>query len=161
MGARVGDGRTKVDRRSERELVVTRVFDVPVRIVFDAWTKPELFKLWWPPKSSGVPMLSCEMDVRTGGTYRLTFTSESMPPMDFFGRYLEVIPNARLVWTNEEGGEDGSTTTVTFEEKNGRTTVVVSELYPSKEALEADGAHEAAAEAHAQLDQLLASLVTA
>ena len=151
---------TTVDRKSDRELVVTRTFNGPARLVFDAWTKPELMKRWWVPKSVPMSLVSCEMDVRVGGKYRLTFKSESMPSMDFFGRYIEVIPNERLVWTNEEGGADGSTTTVTFEEKDGKTTVIVSELYPSKEALEADGAHEAAGETHAQLDDLLASLQT-
>lgn len=150
---------TTVERTSEREGVVRRTFDAPARLVFEAWTRPELIKRWWVPKSVPMSLVGCEMDVRVGGKYRLTFTSPSFPSMDFFGRYLEVVPNARLVWTNEEGGEDGSTTTVTFEEKNGKTLVVVSELYPTKEALEADGAHEAAAETHAQLDELLASLL--
>ncbi len=149
---------TTVERTSDRERVVTRIFNAPARLVFDAWTKPELMKRWWVPKSVPMSLIGCEMDVRAGGTYKLTFRTETVPSMDFFGRYLEVIPNARLVWTNEEGGEDGSTTTVTFEEKDGRTTVVVRELYPTKEALEADGAHEAAAETHAQLDELLAAL---
>jgi uncharacterized protein YndB with AHSA1/START domain len=149
---------TKVELKSERERVVTRTFLAPAHLVFDAWTKPELMKRWWVPRSMPMTLLSCEMDVRTGGSYCLTFQFESMPPMSFFGRYMEVIPNARLVWTNEEGGEAGSVTTVTFEEKGGKTLVTVSELYPSKEALEADGAHEAAQETHAQLDELLASL---
>ncbi|MFT3915585.1 MAG: SRPBCC domain-containing protein [Anaeromyxobacteraceae bacterium] len=149
---------TTVERKSERERVVTRTFDAPARLVFDAWTKPELMKRWWVPRSIPMSLVSCEMDVRTGGTYKLTFKMEPHPPMDFFGRYVEVVPNRRLVWTNEESGADASTTTVTFEEKDGMTTVVVSELYPSKEALEADGAHEAAKEVHAQLDALLAAL---
>lgn len=158
MTARPTRNQTTVERTSERERVVTRVFDAPARLVFDAWTKPELMKRWWVPKSVPMSLIACEMDVRVGGRYKLTFQTDTIPSMDFFGRYLEVVPNARLVWTNEEGGEDGSTTTVTFQEKDGRTTVVVSELYPSKEALEADGAHEAAAETHAQLDELLAAL---
>jgi uncharacterized protein YndB with AHSA1/START domain len=150
--------RTTVERKSDRERIVTRTFDAPAYLVFEAWTKPELMKRWWVPRSVPMSLVSCEMDVRVGGRYRLSFEMDAMPPMDFFGRYLDVIPNARLVWTNEEGGEAGSVTTVTFEERDGKTTVVVSELYPSKEALEADGAHEAAAETHAQLDELLASL---
>lgn len=150
---------SKIERTSERERVITRMFDAPASRVYEAWTRPELVKRWWVPKSVPMTLVACEMDVRVGGKYRLTFRTETIPAMDFFGRYLEVIPNARLVWTNEEGGEDGSTTTVTFEEKDGRTKVVVRELYPSAEALEADGAHEAAAETHAQLDELLASLV--
>lgn len=152
---------TRVERRSDRERVVTRTFDAPARLVYAAWTRPELMKRWWVPRSIPMAMVGCELDVRAGGRYRLSFTMEGMPPMDFFGRYLEVVPERRLVWTNEEGGADGSTTTVTFEEQDGKTVVTVSELYPSKEALEADGAHEAAAEVHAQLDELLASLTAA
>src|SRR5215813_7816920 len=109
---------TTVERKSERELVTTRTFNAPARIVFEAWTKPELFKRWWAPKSFGLSLLSCEMDVRVGGKYRLVFSHEASPqPMEFFGRYLEVTPHARLVWTNEEGGDDATVTTVTFEEK--------------------------------------------
>src|SRR3982751_4087436 len=97
--------RTTVERRSERELVVTRTFNAPARIVFEAWARPELFKRWWVPKSFGLTLLSCEMDVRTGGGYRLVSTPPaSGEPMAFFGRYNEVTPPSRLVWTNEEGG---------------------------------------------------------
>ena len=108
---------TRVERTSDRELVVTRTFNAPARIVFAAWTTPELFMRWWAPKSTGVPMLSCDMDVRTGGGYRVAFGQDASSAMEFFGKYLEVIPDARLVWTNEEGGE-GAVTTVTFEEKD-------------------------------------------
>ena len=119
---------TTVERRSEREVVVTRAFDAPARLVFEAWSNPELFARWWVPKSLGMTLHSCEMDVRTGGTYRLGFGDG----MDFFGRYLEVTPPSRIVWTNEEGGQDGSVTTVTLTETDGRTLVVVSELFPSR-----------------------------
>jgi uncharacterized protein YndB with AHSA1/START domain len=148
--------RTKVERRSDREVVVTRTFDAPARLVFEAWSTPELFQRWWVPKSMGMELHSCEMDVRTGGRYRLNFGDG----MDFFGRYIEVTPPSRIVWTNEEGGEDGSVTTVTFQEKDGRTLLVMSELYPSKEALDADGggAADATHETFAQLDELLATL---
>ena len=128
--------RTTVERKSERELVVTRTFNGPARIVFEAWTKPELFKRWWVPKSIGVSLLSCEMDVRVGGRYRLVFGHGASEPMAFFGRYLEVTPHSRLVWTNEEGGDGGAVTTVTFEEKGGKTLLVMHDLYPSKEALD-------------------------
>ncbi len=148
--------RTTVQRKSDRELVVTRTFDAPARLVFEAWSRPELFKKWWVPKSMGMTLRSCEMDVRTGGTYRLNFGDG----MDFFGRYIEVTPPSRIVWTNEEGGENGSVTTVTFEEKGGQTLLVMSELYPSKEALDAagTGAADATHETFAQLDELLATL---
>jgi uncharacterized protein YndB with AHSA1/START domain len=148
--------RTTVVKKSEREVVVTRSFDAPARLVFEAWSKAELFKRWWVPKSMGMTLRSCEMDARTGGRYRLNFGDG----MDFFGRYLEVTPHSKIVWTNEEGGENGSVTTVTFEEKGGKTLLVMSELYPSKEALDAagTGAQDALHETFAQLDELLASL---
>ncbi len=148
--------RTTVERKSDRELVVTRMFDGPPRLVFEAWSNPELFKRWWVPRSMGMTLKSCEMDVRTGGKYRLNFGDG----MDFFGRYIDVTPPSRIVWTNEEGGENGSVTTVTFEDKGGRTLLVMSELYPSKEALDAagTGAADATHETFAQLDELLATL---
>jgi uncharacterized protein YndB with AHSA1/START domain len=154
-GEGAGTNRTTVERRSDRELVVTRWFDAPASMVFEAWSKPELFQKWWVPKSMGMTLHACEMDVRTGGTYRLDFGDG----MDFFGRYIEVTPATRIVWTNEEGGEDGSVTTVTFEEADGGTLVVMSELFPSKEALEAEGgAADATHETFAQLDELLVTL---
>ena len=149
--------RTTVERKSERELVVTRTVNGPARMVFEAWTKPELFKQWWVPKSMGMFLRSCEMDVRVGGTYRLEFEPEGMA---FFGTYLDVTPHSRLVWTNEEGGEGGPVTTVTFEEKGGKTLLVMHELYPSKEALDAagTGAADAMGETFEQLDELLVTL---
>jgi uncharacterized protein YndB with AHSA1/START domain len=151
--------RTSVERKSEREIIVRRTFNGAARLVFEAWTKPELIKRWWVPKSMGMSMLSCEMDVRTGGGYRFEFNHPSAPtPMAFFGKYLEVIPHSRLVWTNDET-DGGSVTTVTFEEKNGKTLLVVHELYPSKEALDANGGMESAMpETFSQLDQLLIAL---
>ncbi len=151
---------TKVDRKSERELVVTRTFDAPARIVYDAWTKDELFKQWWVPKSIPMTMLSCEKDVRTGGRYRLEFSHPAFDkPMAFFGRYLEVVPGSRLVWTNEES-EEGSVTTLTFEERDGKTLLTMHELYPSKDALDEaiGGMPEGLKETFVQLDELLVSL---
>jgi uncharacterized protein YndB with AHSA1/START domain len=152
--------RTTVERTSERELVVTRTFNGPARIVFEAWTKPELFMRWWVPKSMGMFLRSCEMDVRAGGRYRLVFGHDPSNPDEFFGRYVEVTPHSRLVWTNDEAGDAGSVTTVTFEEKGDKTLLVVHELYPSKEALDAagTGAADAMPEQFEQLDELLATL---
>jgi len=152
--------RTTVERKSDREVVVTRTFDAPARLVFEAWTNPELFKQWWVPRSMGMTLRSCELDVRTGGKYRLVFGDDPANPMAFFGKYLDVVPNQRIVWTNEESGADGSVTTVTFEEKNGKTMLVMSERYPTKEALDAagTGAQDALHETFSQLDELLASL---
>lgn len=151
---------TTVERKSERELVVTRTFNAPARIVFKAWTTPELFSRWWLPKSLGMVLRSCQMDVRVGGQYRLEFEPDGVA---FFGTYREVTPPSRLVWTNEEGGEDGPVTTVTFEEHDGKTLLVMHELHASKEALDAagTGAADAMAETFAQLDELLPSLADA
>jgi uncharacterized protein YndB with AHSA1/START domain len=165
MGERRGSGptpmnnRTTVERKSERELVVTRTFDGLARIVFEAWTKPELFKRWWAPKSTGVPMLSCEMDVRVGGRYRIEFGHDPSKPMAFVGKYVEVIPHSRLAWTNEES-DDGAVTTVTFEEKGDKTLLVLHELYPSKEALDdaIAGMEGGMPEQFEQLDELLVTL---
>lgn len=145
-----------IERKSDREVVVTRMFNAPARLVFDAWTKPELFRKWWVPKSMGMTLRSLEMDPRTGGSYHLNFGDG----MDFHGTYLEVTPHSRIVWTNEEAGENRSVTTVTLEETDGVTLLVMSEVYPSKEALDAagTGAADATHETFSQLDDLLAQL---
>ena len=154
--------RTEVERKSERELVVTRTVSGPARIVFDAWTRPELFRRWWVPKSFGLSLLSCDMDVRVGGTYRLVFSHPACAePMAFFGGYTEVVPHSRLVWTNDEGGEHGAVTTVTFDERGAETLVVMHDLYPSKEALDAaiaSGSTGGCSETFEQLDDLLVTL---
>lgn len=151
--------RTTTERRSDCELVVTRSFNAPRHLVFKAWSDAELFRRWWVPKSVGIQMLSCEMDVRTGGTYRLVFSHPAAPePMPFFGRYIEVVPPSRIVWTNEEAGEAGQVTTVTFDEQGGRTLVVIHDLYPSREALDealASGSTNWNSETFEQLDAML------
>ena len=150
---------TTAERKSERELVVTRTFNGPARLVFEAWTQPELFKRWWVPKSIGLTLLSCEMDVRVRGGYRLVFAGNP-EPIAFFGKYLEVTPHSRLSWSNDES-PDGSITTVTFEERDGKTRVVVHDLYPSKEALDAaiaSGSTQGFTEQFEQLDELLVTL---
>ena len=147
---------TGVERKSERELVVTRTVNAPAHLVFEAWTKAELFRRWWVPRSFGVTLLSCEMDVRVGGQYRLVFPHEDST-MEFFGTYLEVTPHSRLVWTSEEGDGGKTITTVTFEETAGKTLVVLSDLYPSAAAVET-GSTNAMPEALEQLDELLVSL---
>jgi uncharacterized protein YndB with AHSA1/START domain len=147
---------TSVERKSELELVVTRTVNAPARLVFEAWTRAELFRQWWVPKSYGLNLLSCELDARVGGQYRLVFRHEDST-MEFFGTYLEVTPHSRLVWTNDEGDGGQTVTTVTFDEDDGKTLLVVHDRYPSKEALES-GATEALPETLDQLEELLASL---
>jgi len=152
--------RTTVQKKSDREVVVTRTFDAPARLVFEAWSRAELFKRWWAPRSMGMTLRSCDMDVRTGGKYRLVFGDDPENAMAFFGKYLDVVPDKRIVWTNEESGDAGSVTTVTFEERDGKTLLVLSELYPTKEALDeaGTGAQEMLDETFGQLDELLAGL---
>lgn len=150
--------RTSVERKGDRELVVTRIFDAPPATVYKAWSRPELFRRWWMPQSvSGVTLVSCDMDVRTGGTYRLEFSAGGADTMAFHGKYLEVVPNERIVWTNDEG-VDGAVTTVTFAERDGKTLLHFHEAYPSREALEEalQGSAAALPEQFAQLDALLA-----
>ena len=152
-------GRTQVERTSDCELAISRTFDAPARIVFEAWTKPELFRRWWVPKSFGMELLSCEQDVRVGGTYRLVFRRGESGSMAFHGKYLEVVPPSRLVWTNEESA-DGAVTTLTLEEKDGKTRLVMHERYPSKEAFEANvGAADGLSESFDQLDELLVTII--
>ncbi len=151
---------SKTERSSDRELVVTRTIDGPARIVFEAWTNPELFQRWWAPKSFPISLVACDLDVRVGGGYRLYFSCEGST-IEFHGRYLEVTPHSRLVWTNDEAGGGGQVTTVSFEEAGGKTLVVVRDLYPSKEALDgeiASGSASGMPEALEQLDELLVSL---
>ena len=149
---------TKVEQKSEREIVITRTFNASARIVFEAWTKAELMRRWWVPKSSGITLLSCEMDVRTGGSYRFVFEHPAAPDgMAFFGRYVEVSPHSRLVWTNDESGEAGQLSTLTLEDHGDTTRIVLHELYPSAAALEAaKGSYDGMPESFGQLDALLA-----
>lgn len=150
---------TSVERKGDRELVVTRTFDAPVHIVFEAWTQPELFKSWWIPKSGEMSIVSANFDIRTGGSYRLEIKHPSFDqPMAFFGTYKEVTPNTRIVWTNEES-DQGALTTVTFEERDGKTFLTLHELYPTREAREEgiNGSAEGLPEQFAQLDDYLAS----
>lgn len=150
---------TTEERTSERELVVRRTVNGPARLVFEAWTRPELFKRWWVPRSIGMSLLACEMDVRAGGRYRLVFDMNGAV-IEVFGKYTEVTPHSRLVWTNEEGEEGGAVTTVTFAEKGGQTLLVKHDLYPSKAALDGELASGAADGVPVQLEQLAELLAT-
>jgi uncharacterized protein YndB with AHSA1/START domain len=149
-----------VERKSDLEMVVTRIISGPPRIVFEAFTRPELLRRWWVPKSTGMSLLSCETDVRVGGKYRLVFRSNGPKPMEFYGKYVEVTPHSRLVWTNEEGDDGGAVTTVTFEDIGGKTLLVMHDRYPSKEALDVAlaGMADGMPETLEQLDQLLVTL---
>lgn len=156
--------RTTLERRSERELVMTRTFNGPSRIVFDAWTKPELLKRWWAPCSLGVKLFSCEADVRVGGTYRYVFGHDAKHSMAFSGVYTEVTPHARLVYTQlfepmRAAGE--AIVTATFEEQGGKTRFELHALYPSKEALDgavASGMEQGMRETMEQLEALVGAL---
>lgn len=149
---------TNIERLSDREFAVTRLFDASPNMVFKAWSDPELFRRWWVPKSvPGMSLVSCDMDVRSGGKYRLEFGMGDQT-MAFYGKYLDVVPDQRIVWTNDEG-EEGAVTTVTFEDRDGKTLVTYHEAYPTKEALEEALAGSAAGlpEQFEQLAELLAT----
>lgn len=154
--------RTTIERTSDRELVIARTVNGPARLVFEAWTKPELFKRWWVPKSTGMTMLSCELDIRAGGKYRLVFSHAAFPnPMEFFGKYIEVTPFSRIVWTNDEGENGGAVTTVTFEDLGNKTRLIMHELYPTKEALDeamSSGEKDCTNETLEQLEEVVATL---
>jgi uncharacterized protein YndB with AHSA1/START domain len=152
---------TTVESKSEREIVVTRTFDAPARLVFQAWTTPALFRRWWVPKSMPLALLSYEAEIRVGGGYRLVFDVDGTKTMAFFGKYIEVTPHSRIVWTNEESGEDGAITTVTLEEKGNKTRLVLHELYRSKEVRDAalaSGSYDGMGETFGQLDEVLVTL---
>ena len=149
-----------VERKGDRELAISRTFNAPPTMVYRAWSQADLFRRWWVPRSvSGISLVSCDMDVRTGGRYRLEFGSGGSDTMAFFGKYLEVVPNERIVWTNDEG-EEGAVTTVTFVDRNGNTLLNLHEIYPSTEALvEAlEGSAAALSEQLEQLADLLSSM---
>jgi len=154
-----GRHRTVAERRSDRELVVRRTFEAPPRLVFKAWTTPELLQRWWAPRSSGARLVDCQLDVRAGGAYRFVFGLPDGRSMTFFGKYVEVVTDARLVWTNEES-DDGAVSTLTLEEQGGRTLLVLSELYPTKAAADRsiEGMEEGMPEQFEQLDELLPTL---
>lgn len=127
---------TTVERISNRDLVITRTINGSARMVFEAFTKAELLKQWWVPKSTGMTLRSCETDVRVGGGYRLVYNLDAAEPMAFYGRYLEVIPYSRLVWTNDEGNDGGAVTTVTFEETDGKTRLTMHDRYPLEDSFD-------------------------
>jgi uncharacterized protein YndB with AHSA1/START domain len=149
---------TTVERKSDRELVVTRTFDAPPSTVFKAWSQADLFRRWWVPEGAGISLVNCDMDVRTGGKYRLEFGAGDQT-MAFYGKYLDVVPDQRIVWTNDEG-EEGAVTTVTFEDRGGKTLLTFHEIYPSAQALE-EAMEGSAAGLPTQLDQLDALLSSA
>jgi uncharacterized protein YndB with AHSA1/START domain len=160
--ARRGSNRTVSEVRSDLELVITRTIDGPARIVFDAWTKVELLVRWWAPNAIGVAGDGFVSDVRTGGRFRQVLRLHGGGEIAFSGTYLEVTPPTRLVYTSifEPRPEAGEVLcTVTFEERDGKTKIVLHEKFPSKETLEAAmcGGMDASLD---QLDDLVSALQT-
>jgi uncharacterized protein YndB with AHSA1/START domain len=161
--------RTTLERTSDREIVVTRAFNGPPHIVFDAWTRPELVSRWWAPKSLGVSIVSCEADVRVGGRYRYVLQTRTSEVFAFSGTYTEVTPHSRLVYTTifEPTGvastdeSEAAICTITFEAQGAKTHLVSRELYPSKGVLDAvlaTGMETGMRVTMDQLDELVASL---
>ena len=143
---------------TDRSFVVEQRVAAPPAQVFAAWARPELFRRWWLPETSGLMLADLEMWVETGGHYRLAIVPPGRrEPMVFHGRYVEVIDARRIVWTNEEEA-DGAVTTVTFAEQDGATRVTVTEVYPTAAALDAavaEGSTSGWPEQLRQLDTLV------
>jgi uncharacterized protein YndB with AHSA1/START domain len=163
-GEPTSKNQTTMELKADRELVITRTFNAPARIVFDAWTKAELVKRWWAPKSHGVSIAECNADVRVGGSYRYVLRPKEGDDIAFSGKYTEITPHSRLVYTQffEPMRDAGAViVTITFEEQGAKTRLVSHELYPSKEAREAalgSGMEHGMRETMDQLDELVASL---
>jgi uncharacterized protein YndB with AHSA1/START domain len=145
----------------DREIVISRTFNAPARLVFDAVTKPELLKRWWAPKSLGVALVQCDADVRPGGTYRYVMQKGNGPLMAFSGTYREESPPARLVYDEifEPMAALGSAhVSVTFEEHDGKTRYVMRSVYASKQARDgvvASGMEKGMRESMDQLEALV------
>jgi uncharacterized protein YndB with AHSA1/START domain len=140
------------------------VFRARPETVFAAMTKPELIRRWWAPVALGVSLFECEADARVGGRYRYSFGRPGEPPMAFSGVYTEVVPAARLVYTQifepmRDAGE--GLITATFEPHAGGTLLTQRERFPSKEVLEgaiASGMERGMRATLDQLDALVAEL---
>jgi uncharacterized protein YndB with AHSA1/START domain len=149
----------------DREIVMKRSFAAPARFVFDAWTKADLVAKWWAPEKCGVAMVACEADVRPGGKWKYTLRNPDAEVVSFYGEYREVTAPSRLVYTETFSKYPDSPpviVTVTFEERDGRTEMTSTQLYPSKEVREmvvATGMEFGANETMNQLEVLLRSMV--
>ena len=119
---------------ADREIVITREFDAPARILFAAWSTPEHLLQWFGPE--GWPLTLCEVDFRVGGRWRFAMTGSSgVQNTPFGGEYLEIVPNDRIVFSNafEEPGAETLIVIVTFAEQDGRTTLTIRTLFRSTE----------------------------
>jgi uncharacterized protein YndB with AHSA1/START domain len=169
MIAREGDdamtkNETKLELPSDRDIRIKRTIDAPARIVFECWTKPEFLRRWWAPKSRGVTLVGCDVDLKVGGAYRYVMRRDGGQEMAFSGKYSEVVPHSRLVYSNvfepmRAMGE--AVVTVTFDEDGVRTYVTTVERYPSKEVRDgviATGMERGMRESMDQLEALAAEL---
>jgi uncharacterized protein YndB with AHSA1/START domain len=154
----------QVSTPSDREIAITRTFDAPRDLVFEAWTNPEHVRHWWGWRTS--TMIHCEADVRPGGSWRYVTREENGTEVPFTGVYQEVTRPERLVHTEVYDVEpfnsgDPAVVTVMFEEEAGRTTVTVTSLYPTKEVRDivlGSGMEAGAAESYDRLAERLATL---
>jgi uncharacterized protein YndB with AHSA1/START domain len=154
----------QVTTPSDREIVLTRAFDAPRDLVFEAWTRPEHVRHWWGLRSS--TMLLCEAEVRPGGSWRYVTTAEDGAEVPFTGVYREITPPERLVYTEMYDVEpfnsgDPAVNTVSFTEKEGRTLVTVTTVYPTKEVRDfvlGTGMEAGAAESYDRLAEHLTTM---
>jgi uncharacterized protein YndB with AHSA1/START domain len=153
-------GTLMVTTPSEREIVLTRVFDAPRSLVFDAFTKPELLKRWFGPR--GWSLAVCEVDFRVGGSWRFILRGPDGKEMGMRGVYREIAAPERTVHTEAFDDFPGeSLVTAVMVEVNGRTTLTATVLYPSQEVRDAVikcGMEHGAAESYDKLAECLASI---
>jgi uncharacterized protein YndB with AHSA1/START domain len=150
-------GTLKVTTPTEKEIVLTRVFDAPWRMVFDAFTKPELLKRWFGPR--GHDLVVCEVDLRVGGAWRFVIRGPDGKELGMRGVYREIAPPDRMVHTESYDDYPGeSLVTTVLVERDGRTTLTATVLYPSQEIRDAvisSGMEHGAAESYDKLAELL------
>jgi len=152
----------EVTTPTDREIVLTRVFDAPRRLVFDAWTKPELLKRWLGA-FGGWSLVVCEIDLRVGGAYRYVWRDPEGAEMGMRGVYREVVPPERLVATesfDEPWYPGEAVDTIALREDGGKTTVTTTVLYQSREARDIalkSGMEQGVAAGYDKLAELLAS----
>ena len=152
-------GTLKVTTPSDREIVLTRVFDAPRHLVFDAFTKAELLKRWFGPH--GWSLVVCEVDLKVGGTFRFVLRGPDGAEMGMRGVYKEIVRPERSVHMesfDDYPGESQVTTVLT--EQGGKTTLTATVLYPSQEVRDAvikSGMEHGAAESYDKLAEMLAS----
>jgi uncharacterized protein YndB with AHSA1/START domain len=166
MAETTSSGTATVTLPTDEQILITREFDAPKHLVYEAWTTPELVKRWWNAKRGEVTI--AEIDLRVGGRWRYVMVADGGFEVGFHGEYREIVPNERIVSTEVyegmpqgDGPEQGTLNTATFTEEDGRTTLTVLVEAPSKEirdAIIASGMEAGMQDAMDLLEQVAISL---